>query len=212
MKKYLAFFLILLFPIFADAQCSSERLIELNKIANNINLSYTYEVKDMDALFQITVSNLTEDVYLYSEDENITVSGKGEKIIDQKIPSGKSLIFVVYSNDASCKGEALSSKYLNLPHYNYYSEYGYCKVYPEHKYCQKWFDPSTLSRTEFDKEMYSYMNKKAEKEQSSKEEKEKTKLDKIIEIWNENRIIIISAFVLIISLTVVLIVKKRKNI
>lgn len=211
MKKILVCFTILFFPLLVHAECSSERLIELNKIANNVNLNYTYEIKDMDALFTITVNNLTNDIYLYEKNENITVSGNKEQIISKKIPSGTNLTFVVYSNDANCKGEALSSKYLSLPYYNYYSEYGLCKSYPEHKYCQRWFDPSTISRTEFDKALYAYMDKQFEKDKKTKEEKEKTKVDKLLDIWNEYRIIIISGLCLIIVLITILVIRKRKK-
>lgn len=212
-KRCILFLLaiLVLFPFKVSAQCSTERIAELSKIAENINLSYTYEVGEEDAEFKVTVSNLTNDVYLVSNEEEITVSGINEKTIDKKFPSGTTLNFVVFSNDKNCKNEALTNKYITLPYYNLYSNYGMCKEYPEHEYCKRWYDSSKISRSEFERALADYSDKLMDDEEKVKETKEKTFLDMLEEIWNNYNIFIIISLGLILVIVVIIIIKVIKN-
>ena len=188
-KRSILFLLIILFlfPIKVSAECSSERIAELSKMAENINLSYTYKIGEEDAVFKVTASNLTNDIYLVSEEEDITVSGVNDKTIDKEFSSGTTLNFVVYSNDKNCKNTALINKYITLPYYNIYSNYGMCKEYPEHEYCKRWYDSSKISRSDFERALADYSDKIMDEEEAKTIEKEKSFLDKLKGIWNNCR-------------------------
>lgn len=212
-KRSILFLLVILFlfPIKVSAECSSERIAELSKIAQNINLSYTYEIGEEDALFKVTASNLTNDIYLVSEDEDITVSGVNDKTIDKTFESGTNLNFVVYSNDNSCKGKALTNKYISLPYYNIYSNYGVCKEYPEHEYCKRWYDSSKISRSEFEQALADHSDDIMNEEESKTVKKDKSFLDKLKDIWNNYMIFIIAGMGLILIVVIIVIVKFIKN-
>lgn len=212
-KQNIVFLLLILFlfPIKVSAECTTERLAELNKMAENINLSYTYEVKEGGALFKITASNLTKDIYLISEEEGITVTGVNDKTIDKKFDSGTNLNFVVYSNDKNCPNKALANKYITLPYYNTYSDYGMCKEYPEHEYCKRWYDSSKISRSEFEKALADYSDKIMDDAEKTTEVKDKSFLDSVKEIWNKYSLFIIIGVVFSLIIIVFLLIKIIKN-
>ena len=82
-KRYLLIVLLfLIMPNMVSAKCSNERIAELAKIAENINVDYTYVIGPTDAEFTVTVSNLTNDLYLIDNENNIRVSGTGNKVIN----------------------------------------------------------------------------------------------------------------------------------
>lgn len=212
-KRSILFLLLVLFlfPIKVSAQCSSERLAELNKIAENINLSYTYEVSNDEALFKVTASNLTSDIYLVSEEEGITVHGVNDKTVDKEFASGTNLNFVVYSNDKNCPNEPLTNKYITLPYYNVYSAYGVCKEYPEHEYCKRWYDSSKISRSDFERALADYSDKLMDDEIETKKVKDESFLDSMKDIWNKYSLFIIIGMAVILIIIIIFLIKIRKN-
>jgi len=213
-KGYLFSFIIMLFafPIGVDAACSSERFAELSKIAENVNVDYTYEIDETSgAIFSINVSNLTNDVYLIERNKTSIITGIGEKTIGENYSPGTTLTFVVYSNDSNCKGQALTSKYITLPYFNMYSLYGACKLYPEHEYCKTWFDSSSISREEFDEAIVKHMNDiRGDKKIV---EEEKSYFEKIKEFLIEYKVFILIALVVIVLVAIIVGIKfKNKKI
>ena len=65
MKKILwLIFLFLLIPTKnIHAKCMYSDIAEMKKISANINYSYEYKIVDDVALFDITLTNLTKDIY-----------------------------------------------------------------------------------------------------------------------------------------------------
>lgn len=159
-----------LFPLSANAECSSERLVELSKIADNVTLSYTYELGIADADFQIVISNLTNDIYI-EDDSGIRYSGVGDKKAELTYMSGESKIFTVYSNDNNCKGESLTSKYITLPTYNEYSTYEECEGIEDYKLCKQWIDLGNMEEDEFLKEVKAYKDSLKQTKQKNPENK-----------------------------------------
>ena len=154
---------------------------------------------------KINVNSIEKDIYTKLCDDF-------SKVIDKKFPSGTSLTFVVYSNDSNCKGEALSSKYLSLPYYNYYSQYSACELYPEHKYCQTWLNPNTISRAEFDDAIADYMEEQLLDKPDVKEE-EKSFLDKVADFLDKYKIIVLSVLaVIVVIITTIIVIKRKKRV
>lgn len=156
-------------PISAHAECSSERIAELNKIANNVNLNYTYEFDKTDpddenkttnlgAKFSVHISNLTNDIYIQNMTNEGTYVGAGETTDPTIFNSGESVTYTIYSNDASCKGQSLTSKYITFPKFNEYSSTEECEQYPKFKYCKMWLDTSGLDEDGFQKALEKYKN------------------------------------------------------
>lgn len=197
-------------PITAHAECSSERLAELNKIANNVRISYDYKMVDEAPQFTVNVANLTNDIYLVDDIFAQEISGTGEKTIDYT--SGSHINFTVYSNDNSCKDEALTTKYVNLPAFNYYYYDERCKGNEEYDYCKMWIDTSKLSDEDFAKGLDEYKNKNSEDKKDVKKEEKKNGFVNFLE-KNKTTLIIIGAAILvaIISAVSILLYRKKKK-
>lgn len=197
-------------PISAHAECSSERIAELNKIANNVQVSYDYEMVDETPKFKVTVSNLTNDIYMVDDIFAQNISGTGDKVLDYA--SGTHINFTVYSNDNNCKNEALTTKYVNLPAFNYYYYDERCKDNSEYNYCKMWVDTSKLTDEEFAKGLEEYKNKN---KTSLKEEKKENKKNGIIDFIDKNKTILFltggAILVVTISVVIVLLNRKRKK-
>jgi hypothetical protein len=147
-----------MFPIFAHADCSTERIVELSKIADNITVSYTYEIGLSDAEFTIKINNMDDSIYLKDNINDSIYKGSGEITIPNKYNSGESLTYTVYSNDNNCKGESLTSKYLVLPTYNVFSTYDECTGIEDFKYCKTWTNLNGINEEEFLKAVKKYKN------------------------------------------------------
>jgi hypothetical protein len=214
LKRYtfILFFVLLVFPISANAACSSERLSELTNIADNVTLNYTYKITNGDAIFRISATNLTKDIYLYDEEDGVTASGTGTLEVNKDFSSGKTLSFVIYSNDNNCKNEALTTKYIELPHYNVYSEYSMCESYPEHKYCQRWYDSSNLSREDFDAALAEYSVRDLNlNDDEGETKKEKTRINKIMNFISDNKVVIGVTALVIVMLIIIIVRRKIKK-
>ena len=142
MKKGLKIFMFSVFcvcvsPLIVHAECSYERQAELNKIAGNVKFSYSYDINENNLpVFYANVSNITGDIYIVDDfGHNIDYAS----VSNIKYPCGDSIRFDIYSNDPNCHGEKITSKYLTIPPYNYYSRLPECSRRPEFKYCNMWF-------------------------------------------------------------------------
>lgn len=139
-NRYVKYFLCLLFclfvcPLITHAACDYQRMAELSKIASNVQFSYSYEVVDGYPQFIANISNITSDIYLEDNYGNI-INSNNE--IQFSVTGSDLLKYNIYSKDNSCYGELLTTKYLSLPIYNYYSEDSLCQKNLNSKYCQKW--------------------------------------------------------------------------
>ena len=67
MKKIILFLLINFFPFYISALtyggCDYSDVARMKSIVTNINLSYDYKIIDNEAYFDVTLSNLTKDIY-----------------------------------------------------------------------------------------------------------------------------------------------------
>ena len=68
---------------------------------------------------------------------------------------GNKLRFTFYSNDPSCPGREISTKYVNLPEFNPRYNSDECKAYPNFSLCQMWTDTS-FSNKQFENELANY--------------------------------------------------------
>ena len=143
--------IIFIIPGIVQAECSYERTAELSRIASNVQFSYDY---DDDLNFNVTISNLTNDIYITDDSMNF-FSGTGEK--NMNYINGTSISYSIFSNDPSCKDEKLLTKYVNLPSYNYYYSSDECQRYPNFKYCTLW-GATDIDVEQFESELAKYIN------------------------------------------------------
>ena len=150
-KYILVMIIIFITPGIVQAECSYERTAELSRIASNVQFSYDY---DDDLNFNVTISNLTNDIYITDDSMNF-FSGTGEK--NMNYINGTSISYSIFSNDPSCKDEKLLTKYVNLPSYNYYYSSDECQRYPNFKYCTLW-GATDIDVEQFESELAKYIN------------------------------------------------------
>lgn len=147
MKKvrYLAFMIcIFAFPMLVKADCDNQRIAELNKIAGNVQISYTYEIENNEPSFYLNISNVLGDIYLKDNYGNLYYNDM-EKI--EYAP--KTIItYTIYSNDINCRDIKLLSIYSKKINYNKYYNSEVCKNNVS-KFCDLWVDNDELSYIDF---------------------------------------------------------------
>lgn len=190
--------LLFMFPFFVKAECNYQRKSDLSKIASNVQISYTYSVKQgEEPIFFVTVSNLTNDIYALDNYEN-TLSFSGEGTFQYN--SGSTIKYTFFSNDPNCMGEKVMTKYLKLPYFNPNYNTKECNENPGFKYCKLW-DYNVVSSDVFDSELKKYINEKNNTNNSSSSE----------EKFNINSYIIYICIIIVSFLILIMIVRKRNK-
>ena len=117
--------------------CDFATTARLKQIVGNATISYDYRIVNNEAYFDITVSNLTKDIYVSDNyfDKNY-YQNNGEVII--KNVKSKSITLKFNSNIKSCQGLLLGTKYEQLPIYNKYYNHKVCSDMEGFSYCNKW--------------------------------------------------------------------------
>lgn len=215
MKKIILFLLINFFPFYISALtyggCDYSDVARMKSIVTNINLSYDYKIIDNEAYFDVTLSNLTKDIYFYD-----TVSEKkyyysdtidGEIIIpNYKVVSGS---YKFYSAKSECFGVSLGTKYYNFPVYNKYYNNSLCSDIPNYSLCQKW-GYVNYSQDEFEQMIFEYKNEDPEEENNKIiVEYKKTFLEKVIDVYVKYYYFFLG--ILILVCTIVIIINNKKN-
>ncbi len=215
MKKIMLFLLICCFSFSVSALtyggCDYSSVSRMKSIVTNINLSYDYKIINNEAYFDVTLNNLTEDIYFYDTATqkkyyyNDTINGE-IVIFNYKITSGS---YKFYSAKNECYGISLGTKYYNFPVYNKYYNNELCKDIPNYSLCQKW-GYVNYSQEEFEEMVLEYKNSTPiEEEQSINLEYKKTFLEKIIDIYIKYYYLFLGALILICS--IIIIINNKKN-
>ena len=171
MKRYLILLLLLFLPITVKASCSDEDLVRLQKIANNVNVSYKFD--DVTNRFVITFSNLRPELVITDIENNVDYRRSGDLSIDGAKAGNHT--YYIYAYDKNCYDNEIGTKSINIPYYNEYYDDEECKDIKSYKYCSKWL-PNEISY----KTWYSNVTKYKKSIEKEIEEKEKTKNSKTI--------------------------------
>lgn len=163
-----AFICLFVFPIMSHAECDYQRMAELNKIASNVQFSYSYELDEKGKpIVYVHVLNTTDDIYI----DSLTASGllverlDNNKEITLDFFTSAGMTFNVYSNDINCQGEKLLTRYIEVPDYNFFYETDECKKYPDFKYCKLW--SNNVNHDVFYSELNDYINRNKNIDNSS---------------------------------------------
>lgn len=189
--------------------CDYSTVSRMKSIVSNINISYDYSIINNEAYFNVTINNLTDDIYFYDtvtrRNYYYSDTNNGEITIYNYTNSGS---YKFYSNNSSCLNVSLGNKYYKFPEYNYYYGDPLCSNIPNYSLCQKWGNVS-YSRAEFEQMVNEYKNTKEEVEEEIVIEYEKTIIDKIVELYINYYYYFFGSIILI--LTPIIIVSNRKN-
>lgn len=171
MKKILwLIFLFLLIPTKnIHAKCMYSDIAEMKKISANINYSYEYKIVDDVALFDITLTNLTKDIYFVDSNTGKTYKNKTGEIVLKNYNSGENIVYNFYPNDTDCMDTVLYTIRITLPKYNEYYNNPICVGASEYSLCQKW-SSHNLDYNTFINKVNEY--KKVKEEEQEKDKKE----------------------------------------
>lgn len=208
--------LLFLLPISVQAKantsCDYTLLANLKSLASNINISYDYYIESNEAYFNVTINNITPDIYIVDNVTNVIYNyqntSAGEVIINNYKDVTK-LQYSVYSSDNNCNGELLSTLYITLPTYNQYSSNPVCDDIKDYSLCQRW-NPFNGTHEDFITRVNNYKNSKVVEEDPIEEEKKDitTLLDKLGTLYSKYYIVL---YVIIILPSIIIIYRHNKK-
>lgn len=160
MKKLL-FLLLLCIPIkYIDAKCLYSDLAELKKTASNVNESYEYKIIDNKAYFDVTLTNLTDDIYFVDTTNNKVYKNNNSEITLKDYNSGQTIVYNFYSSNLDCQDTVLYTIRIVLPQYNIFYNDPVCDGAKEYSLCQRWYGNNLSYNTFLDKVNQYKENKK----------------------------------------------------
>ena len=192
--------------------CEYSDVSRLKSLVGNVNISYSYHVLDNQIYFDVTLNNITEDMYFkdyltnktyyYSDTQN------GEITIYNYYGSKGNYQF--YSYLPNCKDVSLGKKYYSFPSYNIYYNDPLCSDLKSYSLCQKWANV-TYSYDEFSSKIEEY-KQSLEKKDVEEEviEYKKSVLDEVISFYVKYYYYIFGAIILICG-SIVLIKRKKDS-
>ncbi|MDO4963429.1 MAG: hypothetical protein Q4E75_04990 [bacterium] len=186
--------------------CEYNKVSRLKSVVQNISISYDYRIVNNDVVFDVTISNLTKDIYLYDSYFNKNYYGVDGEITIENYDINKNS-YSFYSNLEDCYGTFLGKKYVVFPSYNKYYEDDLCKGIEDFGLCKKWTKVS-YSYEEFVKLVSEYKNT-PKKEEYVQEVYEKNFWDEVALIYAKYYYYFLVPVILVCG--IIVIVSKRKN-
>lgn len=184
-----------------NASCSYTRMANLKKLASNVNITYTYNVTDNKALFDIRFANFNNDIYLYDSynDKKYNINGE---ITLKNFADGIKYRFFIKSNDSNCKDEILSTRYVTLPKYNIFYGDPICKGIEDYTLCQKWGSFTISNYNEYIKQINKYKDSLSKSNEETIKTEETTLVQKIVSFLLKYYVVILIS-IIIICLTLI---------
>lgn len=201
MKKYyfkIVFLMVLCaIPLTAKAECSYGEKVRLQKLAGNVNFAYRYKDTAYSVVFEMTVSNLTNEIYMVDRLTGKSYYSNNKDFKISNYQSGSLIRYDFYAKDSSCTEDVLFSNYVTLPTYNPYYGSELCEKIEEFKLCQKWLKHG-MTYKEFYTGVTQYLNKK-EEEPGIKPETPKEEFDwePVIQFWADYYLYILLGIIIV---------------
>lgn len=218
MKNYVRALIIvaLLFiptKINAASICNPGLLADYKSLAGNINITYSYKLEKGKPIFEVTISNLYNDMYVVDKLTKKTYdkadfNSNNELIIGGYRENSK-IRYEIYTRVAGCYGKLLTIRYVTFPNYNEFSTDEICVGAEEFSLCKRWGAVAVDYET-FVKEVKKYKEKKAEKKPIIFE-KEETFLEKMFAFVGEYYIYLVSFAIALVLLVAVLSRRRYKR-
>lgn len=220
MKKSISFIIVTIITLFVAFEtkaltyggCEYSEISRLKSIVSNINLSYDYYIKNNEAYFNVTISNLVPGVYFVDSQTGITYNYNNTLDGEITINNYKNLAgnYKFYSAINECYGVKLGNKYYSFPSYNYYYDMPICKENKNFSLCQKWVKV-THSYNDLKKIIDDYNRKSELIEENEKIETEykETYIDLVVKFYIKYYYIILIG--IIVVCVVIMFINKKKN-
>lgn len=219
MKKIIIVILITIFlvpiNIYAMPLCTSKIFSELKNKAYKVTFEKEFKKDENgDAYFEITATNLPEELEIYYAGTTYKKNTDNEVItINHHFNPGETYTFEInVSYGYTCVGETAYKRKVTLPKYNIYSENSACIEYEEFELCNKWYKGDIPDINYFVNKLEEY-KKSLNPEEEIKEEKKI--FEKIIDFYIDNMIYTIPITIVVVGgityFVVTSISKKKKR-
>lgn len=202
----LIFFTILFTPktINAASNCDYKNLSDYRSLAGNINVTYSYRMEEGKPVFDVTISNIYDDMYIIDTYQNKQYTKKDftsdNELIIKGYPDDLTLRYQVYGYIFGCPNQQLITKYVTLPNYNEFSTDKACVGAEEYSLCQRWGAVS-VDYEEFLSKVQAYKERKKAQNNPIIFDDEKTFWDYVFTFVGNYYVYLVSLVIIIILLT-----------
>ena len=207
MKKFFLMLFILLIPLVAKAECSTEETSRLKTLASKISVTYDYVEDKNGIVFSTTFHNVYSDLKIIdnrNEKSYSTNDQFGDITIKNLVFPGTYSVSIV-SKSKNCNNEKITTKYYTIPYYNPYYTDPLCIGNETKKVCQKWANTTSLTYSDFKKSF-----EKKEEEQQVIEKEEESKYNLIMDLFVKYYYILFGS-IIIVSLTIIIIINRKNS-
>lgn len=199
--------IVLIIPFKANAECDDVAFSKIQRLASNINYSYSYKENNGKISFDVTFTNLNNTISIYDVKNNKYYDSIDETTV-QNLKADSEYVFELYTRGFLCTSDSIRTIYVRTPSYNKYYSDELCKGIENYKYCQKW-KRVNLNYNEFKNNVIKYRNSlKKEENKIQKEENALKRLIKIINHLYTNYYYIFLGMIIIISIATII---KKNN-
>lgn len=155
---------LMFFAINVNAKCDSNELARLKNLAQKVEFTYQHKLENKNIYFDITASNLHEDIkvliiddYYMDDYREFKYSSNGMYKLSNFANDEKVVITFKAFVPNECSGQTVYTKTVDLPFYNIYKTRSECNSNPEFKYCQEFLD-NYISESTFESEFKKYIS------------------------------------------------------
>ena len=212
MKKHkylLTFLLILLFPIYVNADCTNEELKHFREIESEYRLEY--ELNKTTGRYKLIMYNPEPHRYTYTitgiENYPLCSINPDADTVCEFLGVGSYKITVV-GNTNTCT-DTLKREFITLKKYNKYSEDPLCEDIKEFSLCQETYDKEIDYET-FVLRVQAYKESKSQEQSSSKKKIDISKIQEYLEN-NLFQVIVVAVFVILVIITVIVTITTSKK-
>lgn len=205
MKKIFFALFILVLPLVAKAECTTQEITRLKTLASKITVTYDYEEKDYGVVFSATFHNVHKDLKIIDNRNNKAYSSKDEfaDITLNKLGFPGTYSVDIQSKLNNCKDEKITAKYYTVPYYNSYYKDPLCVGNETKKVCQKWTNTTSLTYTQFQ----DALKNKVEEQQKPIEE-QKSNYNLLADLFVKYYYVLFGG-IIVISLTFIIIINRK---
>ncbi len=193
----------------AEGYCSVDDINRVKNDVKNIKIDFEYRTDTaLKGLFDIIITGVTDDVVIKEDSKNWIHTS--DSIVNGEIRlegvSGSNFKFDIYYE--RCNNMLINTINVNVPKYNYYSEYEECNGIDikEVKVCDPWYQEELTDETFMDAiKKYNDSQKEEEKEENLHDN-----IKLILDFIKNNYIYMIGALVVIGVVVAVIIIKRKR--
>lgn len=194
-------------------KCDYKEIARLKSIVTNVEIYYDYNIVDGRAHFDVTLVNLTGNLYFVDMNSGKTYDKSLFKngSVEIKDYSVSSVSYKFYSDFGDCVGTYLGIKFVNFPTYNRHYETELCKENKDLSLCNKWVSVD-YSYSELERRINDYKTAiyDTDEHEDTEIEYEQSLFDKIVAFYIEYYYVVLGVIILI-SVVTMLISRKRNS-